>query len=104
MLVMKFGGTSVQDAAAIVNVCKIIADRVERKPLVVVSACSGVTNELMRIARASADDNETSTLAEVRELRERHIKIAKKLLTDSRENVVQALRTDFSELERLFQT
>src|SRR5437867_12842597 len=104
MLVMKFGGTSVQDAAAVENACKIIASRSGRKPLVVVSACSGVTNALIGLAHAAADDKRTSTLADIRELRDRHIKIAKKLLTDSRENVLRTLRSDFGELERLLQS
>src|SRR6266849_4438830 len=104
MLVMKFGGTSVQDAAAIENICKIIAAHVKRQPLVVVSACSGVTSELIRMAQTAADDKETSTLAEIRALRDRHMKIAKKLLADSRESVVESFRTDFGELERLLQS
>ena len=45
-LVIKIGGTSVQDAAAIRNVAEIISRAQERRLLVVVSACAGVTDSL----------------------------------------------------------
>jgi aspartate kinase len=53
MIVMKFGGTSVQDPAAIVRAAEIVSGRVNRAPVVVVSAMAGVTESLLRIARAA---------------------------------------------------
>ncbi len=50
MIVAKFGGTSVGDAAAIERAAGIIAERVPRQPLVVVSALGGATNALIAIA------------------------------------------------------
>jgi aspartate kinase len=47
MIVMKFGGTSVEDAAAIERSCGIVGDRLSRRPLVVVSALGGATNALL---------------------------------------------------------
>ncbi|HLH29831.1 MAG TPA: aspartate kinase, partial [Terriglobia bacterium] len=47
MIVMKFGGTSVEDAAAIDRSCKIVGERISRKPFVVVSALGGATNGLL---------------------------------------------------------
>jgi aspartate kinase len=47
MIVMKFGGTSVEDAAAIDRSCSIVAERISRKPFVVVSALGGATNGLL---------------------------------------------------------
>jgi len=41
---MKFGGTSVEDAAAISRLVEIVGRRVDKKPLIVVSALSGVTS------------------------------------------------------------
>ena len=52
MIVMKFGGTSVEDAAAIRRAARIVAGRRDRDPLVVVSAMAGMTNALVT---ASAD-------------------------------------------------
>ena len=45
---MKFGGTSVQDAAAIKQVVTIINSRLDRKPVVVSSAAAGITDTLIR--------------------------------------------------------
>src|SRR5262249_25164537 len=47
MIVMKFGGTSVEDAAAIDCSCHIVGERHSRRPLVVVSALAGATNSLL---------------------------------------------------------
>lgn len=50
MLCMKFGGTSVGDAAAFKNVIKIIKSY-ETKIIVVLSACAGVTDKLTTIVK-----------------------------------------------------
>ena len=55
MIVMKFGGTSVQDAPAIRNVISIVEKQRDETPLVVVSACAGVTNALIDLASLSRD-------------------------------------------------
>lgn len=62
MLVMKFGGTSVGDAARVRDVIEIVRGRLGRRPLVVVSAQSGVTNELIALAESAAK-GETSAAA-----------------------------------------
>ncbi|HEX3085576.1 MAG TPA: hypothetical protein VHP99_13685, partial [Pyrinomonadaceae bacterium] len=46
--VMKFGGTSVEDATAIRNVLAIVKLAVNSRPVVVVSALGGFTNSLLR--------------------------------------------------------
>lgn len=59
MIVMKFGGTSVQDASRIAAVCEIVRAHRERRPVVVVSALAGVTDLLLKaIAAARAGDRE----------------------------------------------
>ena len=50
MIVCKFGGTSVADAAAIRRLVAIVAARAAERPLVVVSALAGVTDGLLRLA------------------------------------------------------
>jgi aspartate kinase len=50
MIVMKFGGTSVGDAVRIRTVVRLVAERADRRPVVVVSALSGVTNLLLDTA------------------------------------------------------
>ncbi|ACF13810.1 aspartate kinase [Chloroherpeton thalassium ATCC 35110] len=57
MPVMKFGGTSVADAAAMENVINIIRGEIkETAPLVVSSACSGITNKLVALAHDAAEE------------------------------------------------
>lgn len=54
MIVMKFGGTSVGDGERIRRVAEIVAERATGEVLVVVSAMEGVTDALIRAARAAA--------------------------------------------------
>ncbi len=56
VVVMKFGGTSVEDPAAIGRTAAIVAGRVSlgKKPVVIVSAMAKVTDQLLRAAAAYA--------------------------------------------------
>ncbi len=72
MIVMKFGGTSVGDGAAMLRLCEIVASRRERQPVVVVSAMSGVTDRLLDAARLAGEGDLHASLSVVSQLRERH--------------------------------
>jgi aspartate kinase len=50
VIVVKFGGTSVGDAAAIQRTAEIVKSRIDRDPIVVVSALGGATNALLAVA------------------------------------------------------
>ncbi len=56
LVVMKFGGTSVEDPAAIERTAAIVAGRVAagKTPVVVVSAMAKVTDQLLRAGAAAA--------------------------------------------------
>lgn len=71
-IVMKFGGTSVADAAALENVASVVASEREAAPVVVVSAMSGVTDALL----AATD------IASLQEVFERHRSVSRALLED----------------------
>jgi aspartate kinase len=110
MIVMKFGGTSVQDAAAISRVAEIVAGRVVRAPVVVVSAMAGVTDSLLCIAKAARECRPDEASAEIAELRKRHLATARELLKPSREpasssylfgGVEREVQSQFAELENL---
>ncbi|MCX6138473.1 MAG: hypothetical protein NTV54_13375 [Ignavibacteriales bacterium] len=47
VIVMKFGGTSVESAEAIRRLTGIVSRDHRKKLIVLVSACSGVTNQLL---------------------------------------------------------
>jgi len=57
MLVMKFGGTSVEDAKSIDRAATIVKGRLPQKPVVVVSAMAKVTDQLLATARAAGAGN-----------------------------------------------
>ncbi len=74
LVVMKFGGTSVEDPAAIRRTAAIVAGRVAkgRSPVVVVSALAKVTDQLLRAADAASQGDRAGALAISSRLRARH--------------------------------
>jgi aspartate kinase len=80
MIVMKFGGTSVEDAKAIERAAAIVKGRLAQKPVVVVSAMAKVTDQLLAMARASGSGDAKTALKLSRTLRERHYNTAGELL------------------------
>jgi aspartate kinase len=80
MIVMKFGGTSVQDAAAIRNAAEIVKSKLAGQPIVVVSAMARVTDALLRIARTAEARHYDEAKATIAELKARHLKTAHELL------------------------
>ena len=55
-VVMKFGGTSLSDGERIRKAAKLVSDCLEKDitPIVVASAVSGITDELIEIAEVAA--------------------------------------------------
>jgi aspartate kinase len=84
IVVMKFGGTSVEDPAAITRTAGIVAGRVAlgKRPVVVVSALAKVTDQLLRAAAAAGVGDRTGALAISSRLRCRHRDTAVALLKD----------------------
>jgi aspartate kinase len=82
MIVMKFGGTSIQDAAAIKQVAEIVRTRLSRRPVIVVSAMAGVTDALIRCAEEAHQGHEQEALQQLDALTARHLKTSKELIQD----------------------
>ena len=103
MIVVKFGGTSVGDADAIGRAADIVKGRLERRPVVVVSALSGATNALLAIGEQSAKGHLIGALRGVEALRDRHFEQCDKLLgTSTQAADVQAeMSASFDELASL---
>jgi aspartate kinase len=76
MIVMKFGGSSVESAEAILRVAGIVQARAERRPVVVVSAMGKTTNRLLEAANLAVSGQRDAALAKVEELRAYHHKEA----------------------------
>lgn len=88
LVVMKFGGTSVEDPAAITRTAGIVAGRVAmgKRPVVVVSALAKVTDQLLRCASCAAAGDRTGSLAISSRLRSRHRDTACALVKDPKES------------------
>ena len=82
--VMKFGGTSVADAAAFENVARIVAAQRKDSPVVVVSAMSGVTDSLFAATRVAVEGDAQKAIASLEDVFTRHEAVANELLSDSR--------------------
>jgi aspartate kinase len=97
--VMKFGGTSVEDAAAFRRVGAIVGERLALRPVVVVSAMSRFTDSLVRaVARAAGGDSEAA-MRDLEEPLERHRAVAAELLdAEARRGVEERLALAASDL------
>jgi len=74
MIVMKFGGTSVESAEAIERVTGIVKFRLDRRPVVVVSAMGKTTNRLLKIANLAVAGQRDAALGELMSLRDFHLR------------------------------
>ncbi len=74
IIVMKFGGTSVESAEAIARVANIVKDRMHRRPVVVVSAMGKTTNKLLAIAHQAVTNQRDQALSELYDLRDFHLR------------------------------
>jgi aspartate kinase len=102
MIVVKFGGTSVEDAPAIERVAEIVRSRSAEGPIVVVSALARVTDQLLSAGQAAAAGNRDLALESARALRQRHRRTACELLSDSDFSKLQpTLESHFDLLQEL---
>jgi aspartate kinase len=73
MIVMKFGGTSVESAAAMGRVAEIVRARLDRHPVVVVSAMGKTTNKLLAIGSAAVSGRREEALESLTAMRAFHL-------------------------------
>jgi len=96
-VVMKFGGTSVEDAAAIRRVSQLVRRQRRYRPIVVVSALAEVTDQLVTAGKSAAEGKRESAKEILERLRQRHAEVAAELLSaDEHKSLC-------SQLERAFQ-
>ncbi len=104
LVVMKFGGTSVEDAVAIRRTGEIVRGRLSRglQPVVVVSAMAKVTDQLLQAASAAGRGDKAAALATSAALRVRHHQTAAELIPTGALPPITALIDDhFDSLEEL---
>src|SRR5437667_12513555 len=102
MIVMKFGGTSVQDAKAIECAAAFVKGRAAQKPVVVVSAMAKVTGQLLTMARCAGSGDRKNALRLCRALQGGHHNTAGDLLGTALLTQYHSDRAlDFSTLDTL---
>jgi aspartate kinase len=102
MVIMKFGGTSVEDAPAIERVAEIVRSRRKDDPVVVVSAFAKVTDQLVLMGQQAASTDCDSSLQLWQQLRDRHLATANQLLGSKLFPMTATkVETMFAELENL---
>src|SRR5438552_2475545 len=102
MIVMKFGGTSVESASAIGRVAAIVKARAEQQPVVVVSAMGKTTNKLLAIAAAAIGGEREDYLSQLHDLRSFHSREARKVVPlADRAELDRTLDEHFQELTEL---
>jgi aspartate kinase len=101
MIVMKFGGTSVKDVAAVRRLAGI-AGRETRPRVVVVSALSKVTDALIDVGRMAERGDANGAREAVRALHRRHVDMAALVsLPSRRAELLAATDAVFAELEAI---
>ena len=102
MIVMKFGGTSLESAAAIERVASIVGERATRRPVVVVSAMGQTTNKLLAIAQAAVGGDREKALELTAGLEDYHAREAGQVVRERDLPELQLiLRSHFQELREL---
>ena len=90
--IMKFGGTSVEDANAFRNVAAIVTSAIGSRPIVVVSAIGGFTNALVESVQKAIEGDAVTATGSLDGDFERHVSIAEELLNkESRVELVSIL-------------
>ena len=84
MIVLKFGGTSVQNAEMIDKALDIAKSHLDRAPVLVASAMARVTDGLVEITRAASAGNEERAREVLDQQRAHHFAVAEAFLGGSR--------------------
>jgi aspartate kinase len=102
MIVMKFGGSSVESAAAIQRVAGIVKARRDRSPVVVVSAMGKTTNKLLALANAAIAGQRQEYIRQLHDLRDYHSREARLVVPlENRAELDRTLDEHFQELTEL---
>src|SRR5215207_5664858 len=98
MILTKFGGTSVADAKAILRLIEIVRSRLDRQPVVVVSALAGMTDELLELAHQCGAAEQRQIEERLTALLDHHEEVGRDLPGCSA--AVESVRGDIEELRQ----
>lgn len=101
MIVMKFGGTSVESSEAIERVTRIVQREEQRRPIVIVSAMGKTTNKLLAAAHEAAAGRRDHALTIIDELRNQHLADGLALAGSGAAELDRYIRSHFDWLDEL---
>jgi aspartate kinase len=105
MIVMKFGGSSLESRAAVRRVIAIVESKLSAKPVVVVSALGNTTNRLLQIAEETKRGRRYNAWKGIKELWEYHAGVAEEVIEGSAyRRLEESLRHQFTALHCLIAT
>ncbi len=100
-IVMKFGGTSVGDGFAFTRVADIVSAYRTMYPVVVVSAMSRVTDDLVSIVAMATDGDEAAAVSALENPLARYLSVIQSLLTKESSAIELAIESARSEIAEL---
>ncbi len=100
---MKFGGTSTQDAASMLNVTEIVRSHLHKHPFVVISAIAQATNQLEHMGNSVKSGDIESGHKILKHFIHRHLSIVAQAITNPVEqfNITTKINNIGNELEEL---
>lgn len=100
MKIMKFGGTSVGSVQGLLSVKKIVEAQ-EESVIVVVSALSGITDQLYKVATLASNGDE-NYLNEYQSMLQRHIEVINAVVPENKINsVLELIKIQFNDLSNI---
>lgn len=104
MIVMKFGGTSVGSAEAIRSVASIVDAHLERRPVVVVSAIGGTTQQLLDMGTEAARGQKDRALLRLDEIRAVHERVVRGAISEADQTLADhVVDSHFRELQKIIE-
>lgn len=102
MVVFKFGGASVKDAAGVINLAQIVRNHSRQKLLIVISAMGKITNKLEDLSRAYLNgDEEMHQIFE--DIKAYHFSILADLFPDHNHPIYNDISNTFVEIDWLIE-
>jgi aspartate kinase len=101
-VVLKFGGTSLEDAAAIRRVVRMVKQKLRHKPVIVASALADVTDQLLAAGQAAARGELRAAQGLLQDLQRRHEQVALEAAGPEEYNSLHLLlKSEFQQLDHL---
>ena len=102
MLIQKFGGTSLEDAAALDRACAIVGAAAKSvRPIVVVSAMGDTTDRLVDALEQAAAGEESRALSGLSRLKRDTETVLREFFTGASREVEEEIAPLFAELTRM---